>query len=166
MQAFEPLIKISILFILLYCENIEIAMVIVLFNPFLPNVSVLYSLTTVENQTFSNLQRGYKKETLGRNGLKRLIRFFPMFLLIRFVLNVSMFSPESIRKSKGKKQVNLQVLPVIKQNLCYWMHQLIGIIAMHYYYHHQFILSWKKRKKFDENNYVIIFVKIKYLPDL
>ena len=55
MQAFEPLIKISILFILLYCENIEIAMVIVLFNPFLPNVSVLYSLTTVENQTFSNL---------------------------------------------------------------------------------------------------------------
>lgn len=127
MQTFEPLIKISILFILLYCENIEIAMVIVLSNPFLRNVSVLYSLTTVENQTFSNVLRGYKKETLGRNGLKRLIRFFPMFLLIRFVPNVSMFSPESIRKSKGKKYVNLEiwnmlVLSVLKQNLCYWMH--------------------------------------------
>lgn len=127
MQTFEPLIKISILFILLYCENIEIAMVIVLSNPFLPNVSVLYSLATVENQTFSNVLRGYKKETLGRNGLKRLIRFFPMFLLIRLVPNVSMFSPESIRKSKGKKYVNLEiwnmlVLSVLKQNLCYWMH--------------------------------------------
>ena len=109
MQTFEPLIKISILFILLYCENIEIAMVIVLSNPFLPNVSVLYSLATVENQTFSNVLRRYKKETLGRNGLKRLIRFFPMFLLIRLVPNVSMFSPESIRKSKGKKYVNLEI---------------------------------------------------------
>ena len=75
MQTFEPLIKILILFKLLYCENIDIAMVVVLFNPFLPNVSVLYSLTTVENQTFSNVLRGYKKN-IGTKWVKKVNPFF------------------------------------------------------------------------------------------
>ena len=39
-------------------------------NPFLANVPILYPLKTPENQKFSGVFRGYKMETLARNGLK------------------------------------------------------------------------------------------------
>ena len=39
-------------------------------NPFLPNVSFLYILKTLENKKFSDVFRGYKKGTLERKGLK------------------------------------------------------------------------------------------------
>ena len=41
------------------------------FNPFLTNVPILYPLKTPENQRFSGVFRGYKMETLARNGSNR-----------------------------------------------------------------------------------------------
>ena len=40
-------------------------------NPLLPGIPFLYPLKTLENLWFS-VFRGYKKETLGSNGLKAL----------------------------------------------------------------------------------------------
>ena len=42
-----------------------------LFNPFLANVPILYPLNTPENHRFSGVFRGYKMETLARNGLNK-----------------------------------------------------------------------------------------------
>ena len=41
----------------------------ILVNPFLANVPILYPLKTPENQRFSDVFRGYKMGTLARNGL-------------------------------------------------------------------------------------------------
>ena len=38
-------------------------------NPYLANVPILYPLKTPENQSFSDVFRGYKMETLAKNGL-------------------------------------------------------------------------------------------------
>ena len=40
-----------------------------IFNPFQDNVPLLYTLKNLENQRFSDVFRGYKKETLTWNGL-------------------------------------------------------------------------------------------------
>ena len=42
---------------------------IVLVNPFLANVPILYPLKTPENQRFSVVFKGYKMGTLAGNGL-------------------------------------------------------------------------------------------------
>ena len=40
-----------------------------LFNPFLANTPILYSLKTPKNQRFSGIFRGHKMKILARNGL-------------------------------------------------------------------------------------------------
>ena len=47
----------------------------IVFNPFLANIPILYHLKTPENQRFSGVFRGYKMETLARNGLTKRIFF-------------------------------------------------------------------------------------------
>ena len=46
---------------------------ILLINPFQANVPILYPLKTPENQRLSGVFRGYKIETLARNGLKKIL---------------------------------------------------------------------------------------------
>ena len=56
-------------------------MVFELFNSFLANVPILYSLETPEKQRFFCVFKGYKKGTLARYGLKKItkvpFRYFP-----------------------------------------------------------------------------------------
>ena len=47
-----------------YKENLQR-----LINLFLVNIPILYPLKTLENRWFSGVFRGYKMETLARNGL-------------------------------------------------------------------------------------------------
>ena len=42
-----------------------------LFNPYSPNVTLLYPLKTTENQKFSYVFRGYRNVTLGEYGLSK-----------------------------------------------------------------------------------------------
>ena len=44
-----------------------------LFNPLQPSVAFLYPLKTSEHQRFSDIFRGYKKATLGCNGLMTIV---------------------------------------------------------------------------------------------
>ena len=62
------------------------------FHPFPANNPILYPLETVEDLRSFYVYRGYKRETLGLNELKRLTCFFPLF---------PFYTPQKYQKTKG-----------------------------------------------------------------
>ena len=55
-----------------------------LLNPFLANIPILYPLKTPENQRLSGVFRGYKMQTLARNGLRKEARSGQVWYIVRF----------------------------------------------------------------------------------
>ena len=63
-------------------------------NLFMANVGILYLLETTENLWFSGIFRGYKIETLTKNGLSQFE------LLYSFMLSQSFFSTPPLSQQK------------------------------------------------------------------
>ena len=67
------------------------------------NVDILYPLETTENLWFSGIFRGYKIETLTKNGLSQFE------LLYSFMLSQSFFSTSPLSQQKWINSLNTKV---------------------------------------------------------